>query len=94
MLAEMRLVSEQEKNTFQAQLADFPHTFQLEDQERLRTDKVKKLKSGLESALSVGYKTNLETARARNLLAFALWRLDRRDDALQELDLVLSLIHI
>ena len=52
---------------------------------------MKRVKSGLESTLSVGYKTDLETARARNLLAFTLWRLDRPDDALQQLDLVLDM---
>ena len=52
---------------------------------------MKGLKSGLESALSVGYETGLETARARNLLAFVLWNLDRPDDALKQLDLVLTL---
>ena len=52
---------------------------------------MKKVRSGLESALSVGYKTSLETARARNLLAFFLWQLDHHDDALQQLDLVLDM---
>ena len=80
-----------EKATFEAQLADFPHTFQLQDLESLRPSCIKSLKSGLESALSVGYKTGLETARARNLLAFALWRLGRPDDALEQLDLVLKM---
>ena len=72
-----------EKATFEAQLADFPHTFQLQDLESLRPSCIKSLKSGLESALSVGYETGLETARARNLLAFVLWNLDRPDDALK-----------
>ena len=52
---------------------------------------MKKLMSGLESTLSVGYKTALETAHAKNLLSFPLWQLDHRDDALQQLDLVLDM---
>ena len=84
-------LAEKEQGKFQAQLADFPHTFQLKDLQRLSPNQMKRLKSGLESALSVGYKTALETARARNLLAFALWHLGRPDDALQQLDLVLDM---
>ena len=57
----------------------------------MNPNQMKRVKSGLESALSVGYKTDLETARARNLLAFALWCLERRDEALQQLDLVLDM---
>ena len=51
-----------EHNKLQAQLADFPHTFQLQNLERLGPSRMKRLKSDLESALSVGYKTELETA--------------------------------
>ena len=91
MLDNMCRISELERNEFEAQLADFPHTFQLKDQQRLSPNQMKRLKSGLEYALSVGYETALETARARNLLAFALWHLGRPDDALQQLDLVLDM---
>ena len=84
-------MTDKEQDEFQAKLADFPHTFQLQKVEQLSNNHMKKLRSGLESALSVGYKTALETARARNLLAFALWHLDRPEDALQQLDLVLDM---
>ena len=52
---------------------------------------MRRLRPGLESALYMGYETELETARARNLLAFAPWRLGRPDDALQHLGLVLDM---
>ena len=77
--------------TFEAQLADFPHTFQDQFLKRLLPNKLKQLTSGLESALSVGHETGLETARARNLLAFVQWHLNRPDEALQQLDHVLGM---
>ena len=64
---------------------------QLQKVERLSYNHMKKLMSGLESTLSVGYKTALETAHAKNLVSFPLWQLDHRDDALQQLDLVLDM---
>ncbi|XP_076457660.1 uncharacterized protein LOC143291599 [Babylonia areolata] len=75
--------------SFNDHLLRFPHTFQM--QVAWNPNQVKSLTSGLESALEVGYKTSLETARARNLLAFALYTLGRPDDALKELDRVLSM---
>ena len=84
-------LADKDQDKFQAQLADFPHTFQLQNLQQMSTRQMKSLKSGLESALSVGYETELETARARNLLAYVLWNLDRPDDALQQLDLVLTM---
>ena len=84
-------LADKEQARFQAQLDEFPHTFQLQNQERLSDNQVKRLQTGLQSALSVGYKSGLETARARNLSAFALWRLGRHDDALRQLDLVLDM---
>ena len=72
---------DKDQDKFQDQLADFPHTFQLQNLQQMSTRQMKGLKSALESALSVGYETGLETARARNLSAYILWRLDRPDDA-------------
>ncbi|KAK7088436.1 uncharacterized protein [Littorina saxatilis] len=69
---------------FHRQLNDFPHSFQLENQDRLLVDQLNKVRRSLESALEVGYKTPVETARARNLLAFVLFRLGQPARALQE----------
>ncbi|XP_076470083.1 uncharacterized protein LOC143300359 [Babylonia areolata] len=91
-LMEACSLAEREKTKFRAQLADFPHTFQLQDHdERLVPNHLERLKLGLESALSVGYETNIETARARNMLAYILNQLNRPDDALEELARVLTL---
>ena len=59
MLDNMCRISELERNEFEAKLVDFPHTFQLKDLQRLSPNQMKRLKSGLESALSVGYKLSL-----------------------------------
>lgn len=84
-------LQEREKTKFRSQLTEFPHTFQLEGQERLGPAQLKRVKTGLESALSVGYETRLETARARNLLAYCLFGLNQPQDALQELEKVLKM---
>ncbi|KAL8612393.1 hypothetical protein ACOMHN_008378 [Nucella lapillus] len=84
-------LSDKEKTKFQTQLADFPHTFQLQEQERLGPDQLKRLKTGLESALTVGYETRMEIARARNLLAYFLFRLNQPKEALQQLEMVLEM---
>ena len=69
---------------FHSQLDGFPHTFQLHNQENLKVDQLKKIQRSLQSALDVGYPTPMETARARNLLAYLLFRLDLPKEALNE----------
>ena len=69
---------------FHSQLDGFPHTFQLQNQENLKIDQLKKIQRSLQSALDVGYPTPMETARARNLLAYLLFRLDLPKEALDE----------
>ncbi|XP_076453041.1 uncharacterized protein LOC143288438 [Babylonia areolata] len=76
---------------FNAQLKDFPHSFHLQNQEGLFNDQLKKVKGTLESALAVGYPTSLETARARNLLAYLHFRLGQPSEALIQIETVLSL---
>ncbi|KAK7098512.1 uncharacterized protein [Littorina saxatilis] len=88
---ESRNQTEREKSRFTSQLKDFPHTFQLQNEDSIGNNQIKRLHSGLKSALDVGYKTDLETARGRNLLAYLLHRLDRDDEALEELDMVLDI---
>ncbi|KAK7102597.1 uncharacterized protein [Littorina saxatilis] len=90
-LREMVDQQAKEQAIFAARLADFPHSFQLRSPDSLTSTRLKKLTKGLESALSVGYKTGLETARARNLLAYFLHCMDRTDDALNELNKVLAM---
>ncbi|KAK7103998.1 uncharacterized protein [Littorina saxatilis] len=86
------MTAAQQLEAFQAQLDEFPHTFHLQDMDQLRRDKLERLEIGLQSALLVGYKTGLETARGRNFLAYTLHRLGRDEDSLKELDKVLSLV--
>ena len=76
--------------TFHSQLDEFPHTFQLEHQDDLKADQLKKVRSSLQSALAVGYRTPLETARARNLLAYIFFRLECPTQALEETRLALD----
>ncbi|XP_070205944.1 uncharacterized protein [Littorina saxatilis] len=76
--------------SFHRQLDDFPHSFQLENQDRLQEDGLKCIRGCLQSALKVGYKTPVETARARNLLAFVLFCLKRPEEALHETQLALN----
>ncbi|KAK7499574.1 hypothetical protein BaRGS_00009226 [Batillaria attramentaria] len=83
-------VAEKEWEEFHDKLEDFPHSFQLENQEQLIPDTLKRLKKGIESALSVGLKTSLETARARNLLAYLLFCLGHPADSLAQTDEALS----
>ncbi|XP_076457662.1 uncharacterized protein LOC143291601 [Babylonia areolata] len=88
---EARGLSSTQPDSMETQLSRFPNSFPIQYHGLLRRTQVDNLKRGLESALEVGYKTSLETARARNLLAFALYTLGRPDDALKELDRVLSM---
>ncbi|KAK7098511.1 hypothetical protein V1264_002785 [Littorina saxatilis] len=95
---EARNQMDKEKAKFTLQLKDFPHTFQLENEDstkdsisNISSNQIKRCHSSLKSALDVGYKTDLETARGRNLLAYLLHRLDREEEALEELDMVLDM---
>ena len=81
----------QEQDQLQSQLSPFPHTCQQQDLQQLTPAKLRRLKSGLESALSVGHETTMETARYRNLLAYTLHCLDQPQAALQQLDMVLGM---
>ena len=74
-------VLEKPFEAFHSQLDGFPHTFQLLNQENLKVDQLKEVLGSLQSALDVGYPTPMETARARNLLAYLLFRLDLPKEA-------------
>ena len=56
----------------------------MEHQDRLLPHRLKNTLEALESALGVGFETPMETARARNLLAYLLCRLGRLTEALQQ----------
>lgn len=77
-------VLEKPFEAFHSQLDGFPHMFQLRNQENLKVNQLKEVLGSLQSALDVGYPTPLETARARNLLAYLLFRLDLPKEALDE----------
>lgn len=84
-------MSAKENTKFHEQLSDYPHTFQLGLKDSLSDCQQQKILCGLETALAVGYETNLETARGRNFLAY-LYHIRHNDyAALNELDKVLAL---
>jgi hypothetical protein len=64
-LGETLLRCEKEKQAFFKQLEPFPNMFQLQGQHTLGERNYRNMRSSLESALLVGYQTNIETARAR-----------------------------
>ena len=73
------------------ELKDYPHSFQMEDIERVKMNAFRSLKAHLEAGLEAGYSTSLETARTRNLLAYALFRLDEKSEAMAQTDTVLEM---
>nr|KAG5690357.1 hypothetical protein BaRGS_001279 [Batillaria attramentaria] len=80
-----------QKDDFQSRLADFPHSFQMSDQEFITENALKSLKNHLEAALKAGYKTDTERAQSLNLLAYTLFRLKDRKEALKRVDEVLEM---
>jgi lipopolysaccharide biosynthesis regulator YciM len=77
----------------QSTIQDIPLTFQLTQlQDKLsRSETRQRIQGGLEEALKAGYKSEFETARAKNLLAYILHAQGRSPEALRELDEVLRL---
>ena len=75
---------EKSDSDFYGQLKDYPHSFQMEHQDKLLPNQLKSALEALESALRVGFETPMETARARNLLAYLHCRLRRLTEALQQ----------
>lgn len=73
------------------ELKDYPHSFRMKDIEHVKTNAFRSLKVHLEAGLKAGYSTSLETARARNLLAYALFRLDEKSEAMAQTDTVLEM---
>ncbi|KAL8566318.1 hypothetical protein ACOMHN_050436 [Nucella lapillus] len=75
-------------------IEDYPHSFQLKDIGLLNSKNNKafeSLRNHLEEGLKAGYKTSLQTAASRNLLAFALFQLGEQHMALEETERVLQM---
>ncbi|KAK7477792.1 hypothetical protein BaRGS_00030975 [Batillaria attramentaria] len=87
----LELEREKQWKSFRSRLADFPHSFLLDDKGHLTQDKLKRLEKGLQSALGVGHETVLETARARNLLGYVHWLSKDSTQALLETEKVLAM---
>ncbi|KAK7498796.1 hypothetical protein BaRGS_00009888 [Batillaria attramentaria] len=94
-LQRSRKTEKREWQTFREKLLDFPHSFHMEDNHHKAAkgnlkQVLVRLQKGLESALSVGYKTALETARAKNYLAFILFCQGHHQEALDKTEEALS----
>ena len=87
----LRREGERERQKIMEELKDYPHSFQMEDIERVKMNAFRSLKAHLEAGLEAGYSTSLETARTRNLLAYALFRLDEKSEAMAQTDTVLEM---
>ena len=86
---EEALKKEQE---FDAKLADFPHSFQLQRSDTLTTEAIKRIKNHLEAAVASNHRgTTAEEVRTYNLLAYIRARLGQQKEALGELDKALAL---
>ena len=87
----LRREGDRERQKIMEELKDYPHSFRMKDIERVKTNAFRSLKVHLEAGLEAGYSTSLETARARNLLAYALFRLDEKSEAMAQTDTVLEM---
>ncbi|KAL8566317.1 hypothetical protein ACOMHN_050435 [Nucella lapillus] len=72
-------------------LDQYPYSFQLKDIGMLTNSALQSLRNHLEEGLKAGYKTSLQTAASRNLLAFALFQLSEQHMALTETEQVLQM---
>ncbi|KAK7474707.1 hypothetical protein BaRGS_00034072 [Batillaria attramentaria] len=83
---------QREQDDFQKRLADFPHLFQLECQHLICRKTYQRLKNDLEAARKsgAGFKET-EKVRSLNLLAYTLFRLGEKTEALALLDEVLNM---
>ncbi|PVD29647.1 hypothetical protein C0Q70_08902 [Pomacea canaliculata] len=73
------------------QLEEFPHSFLMTDLQNKSKSYFERIKEGLVQGLKVGFKTTLETARAKNLLSYSLFLLGYPDEAIEEIDRALAL---
>lgn len=87
----IRREGERERREIIEALKDYPHSFQMKDMCEVRDNAFKSLEAHLQAGLESGYSTSLETARTRNLLAYALFRLNEKSEAVAQTDEVLKM---
>ncbi|XP_076469831.1 uncharacterized protein LOC143300165 isoform X1 [Babylonia areolata] len=72
-------------------LKGYPCSFQMKDVQLVTNKAAEGLRNHLEAGLKAGYKTSLQTAASRNLLAFVLFKLGEHKAALEETEEVLKM---
>nr|KAG5686100.1 hypothetical protein BaRGS_021352 [Batillaria attramentaria] len=80
----LQSAEDKEWECFHSQLKDIPHSFLMENQELVSTNSLRRFKDVLRSDLRYGFKTGVETARSRNLLAYVLVSLRQFPEALSQ----------
>ncbi|KAK7498896.1 hypothetical protein BaRGS_00009988 [Batillaria attramentaria] len=90
--AELTANTEQKEwESFKRKLAEFPNSFHLlADSQQPDSQYLEKQSRSLKSALSVGYQTGMETARANNFLSFVLFCQGQPSEALTKIEEALS----
>ncbi|XP_076469832.1 uncharacterized protein LOC143300165 isoform X2 [Babylonia areolata] len=84
--------SKKKRETILKELEEYPHSFRLKDVIRETKDNAfEALRKDLVAGLTAGYHTSVQTATNRNLLAFVLFQLGNRREAVRETEEVLKM---